>query len=423
MLSEIASENFEANLFFFSEDELIAQIRKFGEGNANTLETFDAPKIFDTILKDQGLFVERVSSSYSFSHLTFQEYLTANHIAGDTRSIQDLVERHLHDEQWREVFLLTAGLMREADDLLEAMEVEAAKSINTDRVKTLFQWAKRVTNASGNRHVEILKREFVLDRYFCLWLMNKIHKAIKDTFSQYRKSCPELSIDQYLKHHPEFAIDQVLSQERSLYLSLCYALFIYTDFESDFYLDFAPYLDVEDYFVDTDLDPLFYPHLYLYFHQEIDCDVSFGLYRDLYRYVDADFYNLLSSELDEVFNKGLDERITIVERMEKEEIYREVDLQRIVQQYRAQRRFIKAARERRPIKPLENSIHETWLSVLHITDDMLAISQEEMRSIVQYFRAVKLIVACKEAAGRVSPDVWQEIEDRLLAWDAEGSED
>ena len=41
---------------------------------------------------------------------------------------------HLHDEQWREVFLLTAGLMREADDLLVAMEAEAAKSINTPRL-------------------------------------------------------------------------------------------------------------------------------------------------------------------------------------------------------------------------------------------------------------------------------------------------
>ena len=80
MLSEIAARKFEENRFFFSEDELITQIQKFGQGNANTLETFNAPKILDTILIDQGLFVERVAGSYSFSHLTFQEYLTANYI-------------------------------------------------------------------------------------------------------------------------------------------------------------------------------------------------------------------------------------------------------------------------------------------------------------------------------------------------------
>ncbi len=75
MLSEIAAKNFEANRLFFSKDELITQIREFGEGNANTLQTFNASKILDTILIDQGLFVERVRDS--FSHLTFQEYLTA----------------------------------------------------------------------------------------------------------------------------------------------------------------------------------------------------------------------------------------------------------------------------------------------------------------------------------------------------------
>ena len=108
MLSEIAAKNFEANRFFFGKDELITQIQEFvGESSANTLETFNAPKILDTILIDQGLFVERVTGSYSFSHLTFQEYLTANYIVGHPQSIQGLVEGHLHDEQWREIFLLT----------------------------------------------------------------------------------------------------------------------------------------------------------------------------------------------------------------------------------------------------------------------------------------------------------------------------
>ena len=77
----------------------LTQIQKFGAGNANTRETFNAPEILDKILIDQGLFVERVKGSYSFSHLTFQEYLTANYIVGNPRSIQGLVNQHLHDQQ------------------------------------------------------------------------------------------------------------------------------------------------------------------------------------------------------------------------------------------------------------------------------------------------------------------------------------
>ena len=88
MLSEIAATNFEADRFFFSKDELIDQIQKFGDGDANTLPTFNASKILETILVDQGLIVERFRGSYSFSHLTFQEYLTANYIIGNTQSIQ-----------------------------------------------------------------------------------------------------------------------------------------------------------------------------------------------------------------------------------------------------------------------------------------------------------------------------------------------
>ena len=173
MLSEIAAENFKENRLFFGKGELITQIREFGEGNANKPETFDARKILDTILIDQGLFVERVRDSYSFSHLTFQEYLTANYIVGHPQSIKELVEEHLHEEQWREVFLLTAGLMREADDLLETMESEAARLINTPRLKALFQWAEQITDTSNDRYNGIAKRSFALYQFFSLHRHNE----------------------------------------------------------------------------------------------------------------------------------------------------------------------------------------------------------------------------------------------------------
>jgi predicted NACHT family NTPase len=158
MLSEIAAKNFETNRLFFDENELIAQIQEFGEGNANTPPTFNASKILETILVDQGLFVERVSNFYSFSHLTFQEYLTANYIVRDTRSIRGLAKKHLHKDQWREVFLLTSGLMHEADDLLEAMEAKTSKSINTDRIKSLFRWVERITDTTDNQYSGLAKR-------------------------------------------------------------------------------------------------------------------------------------------------------------------------------------------------------------------------------------------------------------------------
>ena len=100
--------------------------------------------------------------------------------------------------------------------------------------------------------------------------------------------------------------------------------------------------------------------------------------------------------------------------MKETKIFEGVDLQRMVQRFSEEQEFIKAAGEGKSVKPPAESIHDTWLAVLGITDDMLAISDEELKSCFQYLRGVELIVACKEGAGRVSPEVWQKIEAKLL---------
>lgn len=389
MLSKIAAENLEANRLFFSEDELIAQIREFGEGNANTPKTFNAPKILDTILIDQGLFVEQVRGSYSFSHLTFQEYLTANYIVGNPRSIQGLVNQHLHNEQWREVFLLTAGLMREADDLLEAMETEAFTLINTDKLKSLFGWAKRKTDTTDNRYSGLTKRAFAICQYLFLWRLNKtdeeVNKIVKYNIHFYRYLNTDIGINSGGIHHHDIYF----------YLNLFH---FYRDLYRDLYLHRASDLDL-------DPSPDFYPNPY----------PNPYLYQDLYQYVDPYFYRLFSAANGDQFDEELLERITLVERMEQIKIFNGVDLQRMVQRFNAQRKFIKAAAEGKSVEPPAESIYDTWLSVLGITNDMLAISDEELENCYRYFRAVDLIITCKAAAGRVSPKVWRKIEEKLLA--------
>ena len=384
MLSKIAAENLEANRLFFAEDELIAQIQDFGDGNANTPETFNAPKVMETILIDQGLFVEQVRDSYSFSHLTFQEYLTANYIIKDTRSIKGLAKKHLPNEQWREVFLLTSGLMHEADDLLVAMEVEAAKFINTDRLKSLFRWVKRITDTTDNRYSKLTKRAFALHQYFSLWRLSEIDEEV----------------NRIVKYNTHFY----------RYLDLNLGAFLYIDFylHRDFYLCHNTHL-YQDLYQDLYPDRVLNPHrdqsLYIYPN-------DINLYQDLYRYVDSYFYRLFSTSNRNQFDEDLLERITFVERMKQMKILKKVNLQRMVDRFNSQREFIKTAGK---VEPPAESIHDTWLSVLGITNDLLAISGEELEGCYQYLRAVELIIASKEAAGQVSPKVWQKIEEKLLA--------
>ena len=395
MLSEIAAKNFDENRFFFSKDELITQIREFGAGNANTPKTFNAPKILDTILIDQGLFVERVRGSYSFSHLTFQEYLTANYIVGDPRSIQGLVNQHLHDPQWREVFLLTAGLMREADDLLVAMKEEATKLTDTPGLKTLFGWAEGLIDTTDERDKIIVKRLFILRLFFSLRLVNKMYEVFENIVYQdkVRNDFLNLDLNRY--------------SNRNLYLSRFLDLTRYSASYSASDLDLDLYID-------------------LYRNRGLDLDrylslggnLNIDLFQDFYKYMSPDFLKSVSSLSRDFWYNQLQEQITFVKRMKKMKIFKEVDLQRMLQRFNEQREFIKAAAEGKSVEPPAASIHDTWLSVLGITDEMLAIPSGVLEAYVTYLDAVELIVACKEAAGRVSPDVWQQIESRFLTVDA-----
>lgn len=393
MLSKIAAENLEANRLFFTEDELISQIQNFGEGNANTPETFNAPKVLETILIDQGLFVEQVRGSYSFSHLTFQEYLTANYIVGDTRSIQGLVYSHLHDWQWREVFLLTAGLMREADDLLTAMETEAAECIKTDGLKALFRWVERITDTTNKQHSELSQRAFAINQYLVLNQLNKFHEKVKYKTEQ--------SQDSYLNQEVFY----------SFYGNLNYLYFDLYRYIYETYGDIRSSLDIYEalrHYRDL------YPDLYLYCNQARAFDANLLSYYDFYHYVDAAFHSSNFSEFGEKFDRELSKRIQIAKRMKEVKIFRGMDLDRMVQRFNEEREFIKAAGEGKSVKPPAESIHDTWLSVLGITDDLLAISDEGLENCYRYLRAVELIIECKEAAGSVSPEVWQKIEAKLL---------
>jgi hypothetical protein len=129
---------------------VVEQIKTFLATNLNVPKHLDGEAVLNAIAVQQGILVERAEDVYSFSHLTLQEYLTAQYVA-DNNLIEQLVNCHLFHPRWREVFLLVAGLVRSkngADDLLLLMEKEAQKYINTPKLKGLLQWADAATKDS-----------------------------------------------------------------------------------------------------------------------------------------------------------------------------------------------------------------------------------------------------------------------------------
>lgn len=130
LLSQLAKITFAQGEYFFKGGTVEYLITNYLRTLRNTqvdesaLE-LDGLAVLKSIEVQHGLLVERARGIYSFSHLTFQEYFTARAIAtGTDLSLQQLV-RHLTEKRWREVFLLTAQMLPDADELLQLMKQHA----------------------------------------------------------------------------------------------------------------------------------------------------------------------------------------------------------------------------------------------------------------------------------------------------------
>jgi NACHT domain len=164
MLGEIAYTYFQDDRLFFAQRDVATQIHSFLASNLNAPKHLDATLVLREIQTQQGILVERAREVLSFSHLTFQEFLTAQHIA-DHQTISPLVTQHLLDPRWREVFQLVAGLMRvRADDLLQQMQqqITTQTCLNSPRLQHLLNWARHATPSSAPEFTPCLKSAIAL---------------------------------------------------------------------------------------------------------------------------------------------------------------------------------------------------------------------------------------------------------------------
>ena len=86
----------------------------------------DSEAILRAIEAQHGLLVKQAKQVYTFSHLTVQEFFTAKYIhatQGDG-TVRQLISSSLMDAQWREVIIITASLIEEATELVEAAREE-----------------------------------------------------------------------------------------------------------------------------------------------------------------------------------------------------------------------------------------------------------------------------------------------------------
>ena len=155
LLSQIALDMFKGGDYFFKQKIVEAKITQYIQNlpDAKTDPAalqLDSEAVLKSIEAQHGLLVERARSIYSFSHLTFQEYFTARRIVDSPavkalESLQNLAS-HITDKRWREVFLLTVGMLPDADYLLQLMKTQVdALLTGDDQLQKFITWGREKT--------------------------------------------------------------------------------------------------------------------------------------------------------------------------------------------------------------------------------------------------------------------------------------
>lgn len=154
LMSQIAAATFEEGDYFFEQRVAEQYIGDFISNlpNASTEAEelqLDSEAILKAIELQHGLLAERVRGIFSFSSLTFQEYFTARKIVAsyNLQSLERALERlvgHITEPRWREIFLLTAAMLRSADSLVQLMKQQIDALVAQDLyLQEFLTWASQ----------------------------------------------------------------------------------------------------------------------------------------------------------------------------------------------------------------------------------------------------------------------------------------
>ncbi len=174
LLSQIAFLTFERGDYFFRQKEIeqyIADyIRNLPDINPDVEALqLDSEAVLKSIEAQHGLLVERARGIYSFSHLTFQEYFTAREIVASSQpqvletALTQLTNR-IAETRWREVFLLSVGMLRNADYLLRLMKQKIDQLLAPDQhLQEFLTWVSQKSRGVPAAYKLVTVRAFYLD--------------------------------------------------------------------------------------------------------------------------------------------------------------------------------------------------------------------------------------------------------------------
>ena len=155
LLAQVACTTFYQGDYFFRQVDLESYITEYIRNlpKAHTDEEalqLDSASIIKAIESQHGLFVERAKGIYSFSHLTFHEYLAARELVyNGNQDTLTLLAGKITDHRWHDILRLAVGMMRSADELLILMKEQCDRLLASDRqLQSLLQWVNKKADAA-----------------------------------------------------------------------------------------------------------------------------------------------------------------------------------------------------------------------------------------------------------------------------------
>ncbi|EDX77097.1 NACHT domain family [Coleofasciculus chthonoplastes PCC 7420] len=243
LLSEVAFVTFERGEYLFKQREIeqyIADyIRNLPDAKTDPEALLlDSEAVLKSIEAHHGLLVERARGIYSFSHLTFQEYFTAREIVA--KSDIGLLVSKITENRWREVFLLTAGMMRHADELVQQMkQIIDGLVAGDEKLQRFLTWVNQKSLS-----VEVpSKPSAVRAFYFALSPVRSRDLTLALDLDRFLDLARSLSLDFHLYVSLDLSRDLSRDFDRFLDLYVSLDLSLYVSLDSEFQKSLQPLKD------------------------------------------------------------------------------------------------------------------------------------------------------------------------------------
>ena len=128
--------------------DAIREVKKKFKTEASYLNQLKTTDIIHEIVKS-GFLCRINKMEYKFAHPSWRDFFAAKYLVdkGDFNLLQEVIDKHLTEDKWYEVFLFVTGLLPKVDSFLLAMKTKVDSLVKNDqKVYSLLHWAQGKAN-------------------------------------------------------------------------------------------------------------------------------------------------------------------------------------------------------------------------------------------------------------------------------------